>query len=312
MLGFSGKQTREALIRLEKRNILERVFRHINVGGQKIPNVMYIKINPQAISEITNRQETASIKAEVCFPRGKHTIPHKTIYHSSNVNTNTETTTENTINNSLSILSNQNLKQINPKSLARTKNKERENEMLKIWNEIVEDKNETMIKLTSKREELLNLRLKSFFNDDISLWKDFCQKIVSSKFLMGEVTKFKVQLDWALKEDNIVKIMENSYGVGGDRLVVDKNTSIEAVEEDTITDPIWKNTREELKKQLGENTFKSWISKLDFKVVSNNIAYLSVPTNFIKDWIINNYNEDIKRNFNENGANIQQIIIQAA
>ena len=126
---------------------------------------------------------------------------------------------------------------------------------------------------------------------------------------MGEVTKFKVQLDWALKEENLLKIIENSYGIG-DRLVANNIAVSETLEEE-ISDPIWKQAREGLKNQLGEGTFKSWISKLNFQIILDNTAYLTAPTKFIKEWILTNYSEDIKRNLNIHGANIKEILIQA-
>ena len=224
----------------------------------------------------------------------------------------TETTTKTTTNNSLSKISNfsNSFTQSKENSLDKTKEGERDKEMLKIWNEIVETKNETVIMLTPKREKLLNRRFKEFFNNDISEWKDFCKKITSSKFLMGEVTSFKAQLDWTLKEENILKIMENSYGMG-DRISV-KAIAVHETQEETISDPIWKQTRIDLKKQLGEGVFKSWISKLSFQAISENIAHFTAPTKFIKEWIITNYSEDIKRNLNATGAEIQQISIMHA
>lgn len=224
----------------------------------------------------------------------------------------TETTAKTTTNNSLSKISKVSNSFILSKgnSLDKTKEGERENEMLKIWNEVVEIKNETVIKLTTKREKLLNTRFKEFFNNDISEWQDFCKRITSSKFLMGEITNFKVSFDWVLKEENIIKILENNYGINNN--VIAKN-AIEAIEnelEAEINNPIWRAAREELKKQLGEGTFKSWISKLDFKNISDQTVYFIAPTNFIKDWITTNYSEEIKRTLNTNGANIQQILIQ--
>jgi hypothetical protein len=201
-------------------------------------------------------------------------------------------------------------KELIPDSVIILKGNERENEMLKIWNEVVEEKNETTIKLTPKREQLLNLRLKEFFNNDILLWKDFCLKIASSKFLMGEVTNFRAQLDWTLREENLLKIIENSYSMG-DRISIKANAALE-IQEETISDPLWRQTRIELKKQLGEGVFKSWISKLSFQTISDNIAHFTAPTKFIKEWIMNNYSDDIKINFNISGVNVQQIFINAA
>ena len=137
----------------------------------------------------------------------------------------TKNTSETTQENSLSLLSN--VDKIKDNNLSsKTKERERENQMLKIWNEIIEFKNEDHKKLTSKREKLLNLILKEFFNCDISLWKDFCKKIVSSKFLMGEVTNFRIQLDWVLEEDNMIKVLENSYKVGDRTITENKDSNL--------------------------------------------------------------------------------------
>ena len=223
----------------------------------------------------------------------------------------TEITTETTIKNSLSPLSmkvSKIPKQLSLASLATAKENERENKMLKIWNEVVEEKNQVTINLTPKRAELLDLRLKEFFYDDISLWEAFCKKVASSKFLMGEITNFKIQLDWALKEENLLKIVENSYGMG-DRLNNSGDNLLDGIDE-MIINPLWKQTREKLKEQLGEGTFKSWITKLDFKEIVDETAYFIAPTKFIQDWIITNYSEAIKRNLNINGANIHHIFIQ--
>ena len=311
--GFSRSQIKDALKRLEKNGLLLRIFRNISNHGSTIANVMFLKPFPEKIKIITQSKElgmknfphtSEEISSEVC---GLITTPPLINHH-----TYTETTTKITTNNSLSASSmkfNKTLKQKIHNTFVVAKEEEREKEMLKIWNEIVEEKIETTIKLTSKRSMLLDSRLKEFFKEDISLWKEFCQKIVSSKFLMGEVTKFKVQLDWALKEENLLKIIENSYGIG-DRLVANSIAVSETLEEE-ISDPIWKQAREGLKNQLGEGTFKSWISKLKFQIILDNTAHLTAPTKFIKEWILTNYSEDIKRNLNIHGANIQEIFIQA-
>ena len=310
--GFSRSQIKDALRRLEKNGLILRVFRNISNHGSTIANVMFLKPFPEKIKQITKSEElgienfphtSGEISPDVCGTLSPHLdkFPH----------TYTETTTKISTNNSLSCASTLKVKKTptKPISSVEPKNDEREIEMLKIWNEVVEESNSTTIQLTPKRAKLLTQRLKETFNNDISLWKDFCLKITSSKFLMGEVTKFKAQLDWTLREENMLKVMENSYGVGDRSAKTSSSSQIEASEE-IINDPIWKQTREELRKRLGEGTFKSWISKLSFNIISGNIAHFIAPTKFIKEWIESNYNEDIKRTFNANGVNIQEISIQ--
>ena len=221
-----------------------------------------------------------------------------------------KTTTKTTTNNSFSLSSSISKKQIKKVSENFPELNEREKEMLEIWNEIIEEKNEAKVQLTSKRAKLLDLCLTKIFKGDIDQWKQLCLKIASSKFLMGEITNFKIKLDWILKEENLLKILENNY-VMGDRQVIEANIPIDITEE-IISDPLWKQTREELKKQLGEGIFNSWIAKLGFEGIEEQTACLLAPTKFIKEWIMNNYCENIKKSFNKYGTNIQEILIQIA
>ena len=313
--GLSKNQIKDSLQRLEKLNLIKRIFRNINSNGSSLANVMFIQIFPANIRNITEKtidmikdphtSEDLSSGVRGLIPTPPRINPH----------TYTETTTNTTTNTSLSLLQTSKVsktpKEPTLNSLVTTKEKERENEMLKIWNEIVEEKNKTVIKLTSKREQALNLRFKEFFNNDILQWKEFCQKIASSKFLMGEVTNFKAQLDWVLKEDNLLKILENSY-LTGDRIIVVESILMDETEdnEKTISDPIWRQTRTNLKKQLGEGAFNSWFINVEFENIINDTVHLVAPTKFIKGWIMNNYIDVIKQNFNVSGANIQEVLIQ--
>ena len=107
--------------------------------------------------------------------------------------------------------------------------------------------------------------------------------------------------DWSLKSYKQIYQLDTVEGT----------IAVSETLEEEISDPIWKQAREGLKNQLGEGTFKSWISKLNFQIILDNTAHLTAPTKFIKEWILTNYSEDIKRNLNIHGANIKEILIQA-
>jgi DnaD/phage-associated family protein len=79
--GFSAKQIREALIRLEEKGVLERVFRTVNTKKGKIPNVMFIKLDVSGLGKI-------------CFPTGKDVFPSKETHTSLQGKTNTDITTK--------------------------------------------------------------------------------------------------------------------------------------------------------------------------------------------------------------------------
>lgn len=84
--GFSAKQIREALIRLEEKGVLERVFRTVKTKKGKIPNVMFIKLHVSPL-------------VKICFPTGKDLFPQKETPISPQGKTNTEITSEITSDN---------------------------------------------------------------------------------------------------------------------------------------------------------------------------------------------------------------------
>jgi len=57
--------------------------------------------------------------------------------------------------------------------------------------------------------------LKAYFGNDVQNWKEYCTKIASSKFLMGETkARFQIKLDWAIIPENIEKILDGSITIG--------------------------------------------------------------------------------------------------
>lgn len=87
--------------------------------------------------------------------------------------------------------------------------------MIKTWHEIVQEKKGSLPSV-SLREKALEKAI-SYFDGDFLQWEQYCKKIASSKFLMGETKeKFSIKLDWALKIEIIERILEGAYS-GGDR-----------------------------------------------------------------------------------------------
>jgi uncharacterized phage protein (TIGR02220 family) len=81
--GFSEKQIREALKRLEEKGVLSRVFKTVDSSMGKLPNTMFIELH---VSEIV----------KTCFPQGKEVFPSKETPISPQGNTITKITTEST------------------------------------------------------------------------------------------------------------------------------------------------------------------------------------------------------------------------
>jgi chromosomal replication initiator protein len=72
--------------------------------------------------------------------------------------------------------------------------------------------------------------------------------------------------------------------------------SITAVELKSNTDiaSVWSMLQQKLKDEYGDATYKSWLSKLEFVDLVSNKVVLSVPTKFMREWIIAHYINSIK------------------
>lgn len=98
--GFSEKQIRESLKRLEDKSIVERVFRTVNSASGKLPNTMFIKLNVQKIKELTFPQSKEVVTSEETpyCPTGKEVLPYRETRISPQGKTITDITTKTTTN----------------------------------------------------------------------------------------------------------------------------------------------------------------------------------------------------------------------
>ena len=71
----------------------------------------------------------------------------------------------------------------------------------------------------------------------------------------------------------------------------------------------WNKICGELKKSLDKDTFQNWIKPIVFESYQDNILSLSVPTRFLRDWIIKNYASVIKRVCLDQGSSIEKLAI---
>lgn len=97
--GYTKAQVKSAVVRLENLGVIRRVFRTLEVGGQKLSNVMFIELIPVRLKELTYPHKNSTPLC-VNFDRGVSeneyipaTIPH--IAAVDNFRTNTENTTKN-------------------------------------------------------------------------------------------------------------------------------------------------------------------------------------------------------------------------
>lgn len=304
LFGLSRDQIKDSLQRLEKQGLIKRVFRSINTHGINLTNVMFIQIYPDVVAKITEKNSTLNKRNNPLTSEEKSSHPKGKILTgvSKDPHTYTKTTPKNSTNNSFSLKNKPTQLKQNSKNLD-----SKEREMLEIWNKIVEGKNN--VNSNPKRLKLLNLRLNQYFDNDLENWSTYCKKIISSKFLMGEVTNFKASIDWCLKEDSIIKIQEGNFKQG-DRAGVKEITESSNLEL-VCNDPLWIGVVDKFKTYYGVATAKSWVAKLDCNRVDKNTIKLSAISRFIANWIEQNYLEKLKKFFKDvsNGL-ISEIIVE--
>lgn len=83
------------------------------------------------------------------------------------------------------------------------------------------------------------------------------------------------------------------------------------VSDDTQND-IWPLVKEGLRSEFGEDTFRSWISKLECKNCTSNAVNFIVPTRFIRDWVVTHFEKKIIKAWQTHNSNIKKISITIA
>ena len=71
----------------------------------------------------------------------------------------------------------------------------------------------------------------------------------------------------------------------------------------------WSKITSELKKSLDKDTFQNWIKPIYFESHIDTSLTLSVPTRFLRDWIIKNYASVIKKAYMDQGHSIDKLAI---
>ena len=66
----------------------------------------------------------------------------------------------------------------------------------------------------------------------------------------------------------------------------------------------WLSFKKDLKKTAGDSAYNNWLKHLNFISLEDKTISFSVPTKFLRDWIVNNYSDKIK---NESKKYIENI-----
>jgi hypothetical protein len=176
--------------------------------------------------------------------------------------------------------------------------------MLDIWNKTLNE-DTSKIKLNLRRSKNL-YEAYNFLSQDISKWQEYCNKIASSKFLMGEATSFKASIDWCIKCEVIENILAGKYKCG-DRSYKKNYVPIKL---DLLSrDPLWIKVIDKFKIHHGEAKTISWLSKLDFKLIDQNTVSLSCRSKFILSYVETHYLNQLRSIFKEINMNINNVVL---
>lgn len=74
-----------------------------------------------------------------------------------------------------------------------------------------------------------------------------------------------------------------------------------------MTNDIWVRVLTALKGALGTNSFSSWIEPLEFLQLSGGVATFDVPTNFIGNYVSQNFGDQIIYHLNKQGQDVQRL-----
>jgi len=76
----------------------------------------------------------------------------------------------------------------------------------------------------------------------------------------------------------------------------------------------WSRVKQRLRAELGEDVFTSWFARVEFEEADNNLVYLSVPTRFLKSWILSHYHDRVTALWKEEcgKAALIEIIVRGA
>lgn len=70
---------------------------------------------------------------------------------------------------------------------------------------------------------------------------------------------------------------------------------------------IWGDARDAIRDSVGANNYSNWIEPLVFNGISNNVANFTVPTNFIGNYVSQNFGEQILYHLSRSASHVQRL-----
>lgn len=163
--------------------------------------------------------------------------------------------------------------------------------MIDLWNESLPTNHVT---LTKTREANLLKIFHTCFTKNMASWKEFLSIITASDFLMGKITAFKVNFDWAIKEDHIHRILEGAYSNNGTKPYQSETTKQDLEQEaeafiSNIDDKTWHRICSKINEKYGSGIVLSWFRDLEWIGLQDNTFVIRAATAFKRDWVSTYY-----------------------
>lgn len=163
-------------------------------------------------------------------------------------------------------------------------------EAIEMWNTNIPEQN---IIITDSRKKRLSQVFWSCFEGDLKLWKQFLNIIVKSDFLMGRITKFRVNFDWAIKEDNLHRIKEGAYSSKETVHQEEVSAKVE-IYLSSIKDAIWKEICFRVRDKYGHGALYSWFRTASMERLEENVFLIKTSTHLQRDWFDTYYSKIIQ------------------
>ena len=71
----------------------------------------------------------------------------------------------------------------------------------------------------------------------------------------------------------------------------------------------WYRVCSRLKTEIGDSAFENWIKPLKFSKFHGSEVDLTVPSRFMRDWILANYLDRLKELWNGENSNVQSVTL---
>lgn len=178
---------------------------------------------------------------------------------------------------------------------------ELEEKMVKIWIDEIGSCSLLKINYTVARQLR---KCWEYFGKELENWRLYCQKIASSKFLMGEKPScdFKILFSWAIKISTIESIECGTYSLG-DRKIIPK-TQVKKLFQHNSVNIIHKKTiqiqklHNHLIEYIGSIDYNNWFNYVQINDDIDKVTIIS-KSKFICDTIQNRFDNFIKKAINQ-------------